>query len=187
MIQAGQLSGNLFSRWVGFKFHPICTLQHIARLSPYLIWVNRVRRPVIYLCSSHFQSPALSLIEGFNCLSNGVASSIRSSQPALSLIEGFNRCAPFKSFQANAGSRRSKVPSLTLVQSSRVQRSRPQPGSDFPQHAVQRGVRRMGRVCSARRGSWQKGTKVNKEYCPGNPVDSFCTPLYTSLHEIVDQ
>jgi hypothetical protein len=22
---------------------------------------------------------------------------------------------------------------------------------------------------------------------PGNPVDSFCTPLYTSLHEIVDQ
>ena len=36
-----------------------------------------------------------------------VASSNRSSQPALSPIEGFNRFASFKTFQADAGSKRS--------------------------------------------------------------------------------
>jgi hypothetical protein len=35
----------------------------------------------------------------------------------------FNRFASFKAFQATAGSKGSKVPSLTAVQSSKVQRS----------------------------------------------------------------
>ncbi len=59
---------------------------------------------------------------------------------------------------------------------------------DFPHHVVQRGVGRMVRVYGARRAAGRSIRKGNESILsPGNPVDSFCTPLYTSLHEIVDQ
>jgi hypothetical protein len=36
-------------------------------------------------------------------------------EPALSSIEGFNRFAPFKTFPAKTGSKRSKVPFVPIV------------------------------------------------------------------------
>ena len=51
---------------------------------------------------------------------------------------------------------------------------------------VQRGVRRG--MSPWRKKAAGKGKEEEMKYTvPGYPVDSFCTPLYTSLHEIVDQ
>ena len=48
---------------------------------------------------------------------------VRSSQ--FQSFKPFNRFASFKTFQADAGSKRYRVPSLTVVQSSKVQRNKP--------------------------------------------------------------
>jgi hypothetical protein len=69
---------------------------------------------ISHLCSSQFQSfqtfhrfaPFITRISPFQA------------------FQSFNRFAPFKTFQANAGSKRSKVQSLAAVQSSKVQRNK---------------------------------------------------------------
>ncbi len=68
MIQGRQLSANLFSCWVGFKFHPVRTLQHIARLSAYLICVNsNTTAALVHYLIAYFGNPRVST-QTFNFL-----------------------------------------------------------------------------------------------------------------------
>jgi hypothetical protein len=74
--------------------------------------------------SKRSSQPALSSIEGFNRCAHQLRVTFQSFNRFAPFITGispfqtfqtFNRCAPFKTFQANAGSRRSKVPVVPMV------------------------------------------------------------------------
>jgi hypothetical protein len=75
----------------------------------------------------------------------------------------FNRFAPFKTFQANVRSKSSKVPVV-------------------PMDPVQSRNQKSENVRDVANSPLPRRQKL-----PSNHIDSFCTPVYASGREIVDQ